>query len=128
LKLWVLGWQQGRNFGNRILAFHRWMRFRFGCVIMLNVTYILTGGIVNSRLCLRVILSIITYPKRNLIQRWKAKIWLPKFLPCCHPKTHSFKSTYSFYFSANQAIIMQLILKFTRTIIPPKIFTWTLEF
>jgi len=65
-------------------------------------------------------LIIITYPKSNLIQWWKAKIWLPKFLPYCHPKTHSFKPIYSFYFSANQAIIMQLISKFTRTIIPPK--------
>jgi len=33
--------------------------------------------------------SIITYPKSNLIQLWKAKTCLSKFLPCCHPKTHS---------------------------------------
>jgi hypothetical protein len=53
LKLWVLGWQQGRNFSNHILAFHRWIRLLFGYVIMLNVTYILTRGIFNNRLRLR---------------------------------------------------------------------------
>jgi len=42
LKLWVLGWQQAKNFGSHILAFHRWIRFLFGYIIMLNVTYILT--------------------------------------------------------------------------------------
>ena len=62
---------------------------------------------------MQVTLSLITYPKLNLIQRWKIKLWLPKCLPCCNPKTHSFKSIDSFYFSANQAIFMQLISKFT---------------
>ena len=47
MKLWVLGLQQGRNFGSHILTFHRWIRLMFGYVIILNVTYILTGGIVN---------------------------------------------------------------------------------
>jgi len=55
LKLWVLGLQQGRNFGSHILTFHRWIRFLFGYVIILNVTYILTGGIANIRLRLRAV-------------------------------------------------------------------------
>jgi len=29
------------------MTFHRWIRLIFGYVILLNVTYILTGGIVN---------------------------------------------------------------------------------
>jgi hypothetical protein len=50
-----LGLQQGRNFGSHILTFHRWIRLIFGYIIMLNVTYILTGGIFNSRLRLRAV-------------------------------------------------------------------------
>ena len=57
MKLWVLGWQYGRNFDSHILAFHRWIRLPFGYVIMLNVTYILTGGIVNSRFRLSVVIG-----------------------------------------------------------------------
>jgi len=53
LKLWVLGLQQGRHFGSHSLTFHRWIRLIFGYVIILNVTYILTGGILNIRLCFR---------------------------------------------------------------------------
>ena len=47
--------QQGRHFGSHSLTFHRWIKLIFGYVIMLNVTYILTGGIVNIRLCLRAV-------------------------------------------------------------------------
>jgi hypothetical protein len=55
LGLLHLGWQQGRNFDSHILSLHRWIRFLFVYVIMLNVTYILTGGIVNNTLCLRAV-------------------------------------------------------------------------
>jgi len=47
--------QQGRNFGSHILTFHRRIRLSFGYVMILNVTYMLTGGIVNSRLHLRAV-------------------------------------------------------------------------
>jgi hypothetical protein len=37
------------------MTFHRWIRLIFGYVILLNGTYILTGGIVNIGLHLRVV-------------------------------------------------------------------------
>ena len=67
MKLWVL--QQGRNFGSHMLTFHHWIRLIFGYVIILNVTYILTGGIANSRLCLRAVTGGIfleNHPSRQL--------------------------------------------------------------
>ncbi|KAJ6932360.1 hypothetical protein NC651_007941 [Populus alba x Populus x berolinensis] len=42
-------------YANMRRSFNRWMFVNFGYVIMLNVTYILTGGIVNIRLCLRAV-------------------------------------------------------------------------
>ena len=68
MKLWVLGWQQDRNFGSHILAFHHWIRLRFGYVIMLNVTYILTGWIVNNRLHLSAVTEgtfLENYPSKQ---------------------------------------------------------------
>ena len=47
--------QQGRHFGSHSLTFNRWIKLIFGYVIKLNVTYILTGGIVNIRRFLRAV-------------------------------------------------------------------------